>query len=73
MRAASMGSLRSALLQGLQPGSDRNRDGRVNVREWFEAAATTVERFRDRSIGPQTPQFEAPESLATLPLLGPAS
>ncbi len=57
------------LLQGLQPANDRNRDGRVNVREWFEAAASTVERLRDRSIGPQTPQFEAPESLAALPLL----
>jgi uncharacterized caspase-like protein len=49
------------LLEGLAPD--------VTVAEWFASAARTVDRLRDRRIGPQTPQLIAPESLATLRLV----
>ncbi len=49
------------LLQGLAPG--------VTVADWFASAARTVEELRDRRIGPQTPQFLAPPSLAGLRLM----
>jgi hypothetical protein len=39
------------------------------VAQWFASAARTVDQLRDRRIGPQTPQFIAPESLATLRLV----
>ncbi|MEO8062905.1 MAG: caspase family protein [Pseudomonadota bacterium] len=49
------------LLEGLTPG--------ITVAEWFARAASTVDRLRDRRIGPQTPQLIAPESLANLQLI----
>jgi uncharacterized caspase-like protein len=58
-----------ALLQGLVAESDANRDGLVSVAELFEAARPVVERLRDKSVGPQTPQLIAPPPLGDLPLI----
>jgi WD40 repeat protein len=55
-----------ALLQGLEGGADVDQDGGTTVAEWFRFAAATVERLRDRRIGPQTPQFIAPDVLANM-------
>jgi WD40 repeat protein len=55
-----------ALLQGLQGDADVDQDGGTTVAEWFRFAAGTVERLRDRRIGPQTPQFIAPDVLANM-------
>ncbi|HEY6124200.1 MAG TPA: caspase family protein, partial [Steroidobacteraceae bacterium] len=49
------------LIEGLEPG--------VTVAEWFASAARTVDTLRDRRIGPQTPQFMAPASLAGMQLM----
>ena len=37
--------------------------GPWRLRDWFAGTARVVEKFRDRSIGPQTPQFLAPPVL----------
>ena len=55
-----------ALLAGLGGAADVDRDGRITVAEWFRFAAVSVERLRDRRIGPQTPQFMAPRALQTV-------
>ena len=59
-----------ALLEGLKGKADHNHDGLVSVNELFEFTAPLVEKLRDRSMGPQTPQFIAPESLNSFPLIG---
>jgi WD40 repeat protein len=58
-----------ALLQGLAPESDTNRDGLVSVSEVFEAARAVVDKLRDKTVGPQTPQIVAPPPLGDLPLM----
>lgn len=59
-----------ALLEGFKGKADHNLDGLVSVNELFKFTAPLVEKLRDRSIGPQTPQFIAPESLTSFPLIG---
>lgn len=58
-----------ALLQGLAPEADTNRDGVVSLSEVFEAARPVVEKLRDRRTGAQTPQIIAPVPLGDLPLM----
>ncbi len=60
---AQHGLFTYALLQGLGPQSDTNGDGRISVRELFDAALPIVERLHDRATGPQTPQIILPRSL----------
>ena len=67
--AGKHGLFTYALLQGLVAASDANRDGLVSVGEVFEAARPVVERLRDKSVGPQTPQLIAPPPLGDLPLI----
>jgi uncharacterized caspase-like protein len=67
--AGKHGLFTYALLQGLVADSDANRDGLVSVAEVFEAARPVVERLRDKSVGPQTPQLIAPPPLGDLPLI----
>jgi WD40 repeat protein len=38
--------------------------GTLRLGEWFTETARVVQQFRDRSIGPQNPQFLAPDVLA---------
>ncbi len=52
-----------ALLQALGPAGDADGDGRVSVRELFDAALPIVDRLHDRETGPQTPQLVTPRSL----------
>jgi uncharacterized caspase-like protein len=52
-----------AFLEGLRGAADVDRDGFITLEEAFRFAAPVVERLRDRSIGPQTPQLLAPGSL----------
>jgi WD40 repeat protein len=59
-----------ALLNALDLKSDANRDGLVTLKEIFEAAMPVVEKLRDRSIGPQTPQLLAPKVLEDSALFG---
>lgn len=67
---ANHGLFTFGLLQGLTLASDRDGNGIVTLAEWFRFAAATVERLRDRSIGPQTPQFVAPQALQVMTILG---
>lgn len=52
-----------ALLQSLSPAGDADGDGRISVRELFDAAKPIVEKLYDRATGPQTPQIVTPRSL----------
>lgn len=58
-----------ALIDALRSESDNNHDQLISLREMFLAASPLVERLRSKSIGPQTPQFIAPDPLGDLPLL----
>ena len=60
---ARHGLFTHALLGGLEGASDTDGDGRVTLQEVFEYVVSLVERLRDPSIGPQTPQLLAPEPL----------
>lgn len=60
---ARHGLFTHALLEGLRGAADADRDGVVTLAEAFRFAAPMVERLRDRTIGPQTPQLLAPEPL----------
>ncbi|MEO7402485.1 MAG: caspase family protein [Burkholderiales bacterium] len=57
-----------ALLQGLTPSADSNRDGQISLAELFAAAAPVVAQLHDRGIGPQTPALIAPPALAASPI-----
>ncbi len=65
---ARHGLFTHALLQGLRGDSDRDGDGAVTLRELFEYVVPTVERLRDKRLGPMTPQLLAPGVLADTPL-----
>lgn len=60
---AQHGLFTYALLQALGPHSDTNGDGRISVRELFDAAGPIVEQLHDRATGPQTPQIVLPRAL----------
>jgi uncharacterized caspase-like protein len=60
---ARHGLFTHALLEGLRGAADADRDGAVTLAEAFGYAVPVVERLRDRSAGPQTPQLLAPEPL----------
>lgn len=57
-----------ALLQALRTGFDPDADGRVSLSEAFEFAFDEVQSRRNKGVGPQTPQLNAPEVLANMPL-----
>lgn len=50
-----------ALLEGL-----KGNPAPITVEQWFDTAALTVDRLRDRRIGPQTPQLIAPAALRSM-------
>ncbi|MEK7752060.1 MAG: hypothetical protein AAB654_09105 [Acidobacteriota bacterium] len=62
-----------ALIRALTPESDANRDGVVSLKEAFDFAIPLVEKLREKSIGPQTPQIVAPHSLGEFTLIGAGS
>ncbi len=59
-----------ALLNAMDLKSDADRDGLVTLKEMFDSATPIVEKLRDRSIGPQTPQLLAPKVLEDSALFG---
>ena len=52
-----------ALLEGLSGAADADRDRKLTLKELFDHAVPTVERLRDRRLGPQTPQLISPAVL----------
>jgi WD40 repeat protein len=65
---AGHGLFTFALLSSLQDAQTQNL-ARLSLRDWFSGSAKVVQRFRDRSIGPQTPQLLAPLALEQTTLL----
>ena len=65
---AGHGLFTFALLTSLQDAQTQNLT-RLSLRDWFAGSAKVVQRFRDRSIGPQTPQLLAPLVLEQTTLL----
>jgi Caspase domain len=65
---AGHGLFTFALLTSLQDAQTQNLN-RLSLRDWFAGSARVVQRFRDRSIGPQTPQLLAPLVLEQTTLL----
>ncbi len=58
-----------AMLTALAQASDPAGKGLVSLNQVFNAATPIVERLRDKTIGPQTPQMIAPFPLGETPLL----
>ena len=67
--AGNHGLFTFSLLNALQPISDVNHDGTVSINELFALGKPLVEKLRDKSIGPQTPQLIAPIPLGETPLM----
>lgn len=65
---AGHGLFTFGLLTSLQDAQTQNLP-RLSLRDWFTSSAKVVQRFRDRSIGPQTPQLLAPSVLEQTSLL----
>jgi hypothetical protein len=67
---AQHGLFTFALLEGLRAGprTPSASNGPLTVAQWFSTAAGLVERLRDRSIGPQSPQLIAPPALLGMPI-----
>ena len=53
----------------LKEDSDKNKDGLILIQEIFDAALPLVDKLREKSIGPQSPQIVAPALLGNMPLL----
>jgi hypothetical protein len=51
------------LIEGLSDKGDENGDGQVTLMELYNYVFNFVERKRDKTIGPQTPQLVAPHEL----------
>jgi hypothetical protein len=65
---AGHGLFTFGLLTSLQEAQKKQNQA-LNLKDWFTASAQLVQRFRDRSIGPQTPQLLAPPVLEQANLL----
>ena len=59
---AGHGLFTFGLLSALREAQSQKTGG-LNLRDWFAGSARIVQRFRDRSIGPQTPQLLSPAAL----------
>lgn len=66
--AQRQGLFTYALLQALRTGFDPDSDGQVTLSEAFEFAYDEVQTLRNKGVGPQTPQMNAPDALANMPL-----
>jgi hypothetical protein len=62
-----------ALMSSLAPIADLDGDLSVTVKEVFAHAIPIVERFRDKSVGAQTPQIVVPQILGDPALVGVGS
>jgi Caspase domain/WD domain, G-beta repeat len=62
-----------ALLEALKTGYDPDQDGTESVGEVFEYAFDHVEKWHNPAVGPQTPQFVAPDVLKNWPLIKTAT
>ena len=67
---AGHGLFTYGLLASLSAAQSRPA-GPWRLSDWFAGTARVVEKFRDRSIGPQTPQFLAPAVLRDTVILRP--
>lgn len=70
---AKHGLFTHALISAFTPASDANRDGLVSLKEAFDFAIPLVEKLREKTLGPQTPQLVAPHSLGEFPLVSAGS
>lgn len=70
---AKHGLFTHALISAFTPESDANRDGLVSLKEAFDFAIPLVEKLREKTAGPQTPQLVAPHSLGEFPLVSAGS
>lgn len=61
-----------SVLQSMKPDADRDKDGMISIQEIFRSALPLVDRLREKSIGPQSPQMVAPAGLGAIPLLNVA-
>lgn len=66
---AGHGLFTYGLLSSLKGAQSRGSGG-LNLQDWFAGSARVVQQYRDRSIGPQTPQFLAPTALQTTRVWG---
>jgi len=57
-----------ALIQGLSGQGDLDKDGKVSLSEIYTYTSNFVSTNRNRNIGSQTPQLEAPDSLQKMTL-----
>ena len=71
--AAKHGLFTYAVIESMKAESDKNKDGLLSVQEIFDAALPMVDKLRERSIGPQSPQIVAPAMLGNMPLLRSAT
>jgi WD40 repeat protein len=66
---AKHGLFTYAVIQSLTAATDKNKDGLLSVQEIFDAALPLVDKLREKSIGPQSPQIVAPASLGNMAVL----
>jgi WD40 repeat protein len=66
---AKHGLFTYAVIESMKADTDRNKDGLISIQEIFDAALPLVDKLREKSIGPQSPQIVAPALLGNLPLL----
>jgi hypothetical protein len=53
----------------MQSKADTDANGTLTLAEWFALAAEILEKERDKSVGPQTPQLIVPSALKDLSLV----
>ena len=66
---AKHGLFTYAVIESMKEDSDKNKDGLISIQEIFDAALPLVDKLREKSIGPQSPQIVAPALLGNMPLL----
>lgn len=67
---AGHGLFTYGLLSSLATAQSRG-NGSLNLHDWFSGSARVVQQYRDRTIGPQTPQFLAPAALQAIRVWAP--
>ena len=68
LNSAHHGLFTYGLLEALRTGYDPDHDGFVSLSEAFEYSFDKVQELRNRAVGQQTPQLNAPEVLLHMPL-----
>lgn len=68
---AGHGLFTYGLLSSLKEAQEQKTQ-RFSLREWFLSSARIVQKYRDRTLGPQTPQLLAPPVLEQALMLAPS-